>query len=71
MSLDISPDGKTIAFDMLGDIYTLPIDGGKATRITSGLAFDTHPKFSQYIVFMVRTLVCNLHVHDCLIRHRL
>ena len=46
MSLDISPDGKTIAFDMLGDIYTLPIDGGKATRITSGLAFDTHPKFS-------------------------
>ena len=38
MSLDISPDGKTIAFDMLGDIYTLPIDGGKATRITSGLA---------------------------------
>ena len=31
---------------MLGDIYTLPIEGGKAKRITSGLAFDTHPKFS-------------------------
>ena len=46
MSLDISPDGKTIVFDMLGDIYKLPIDGGKATRITSGLAFDAHPKFS-------------------------
>ena len=46
ISLDVSPDGKTIAFDLLGDIYTLPIEGGKATRITSGLAFDTHPKFS-------------------------
>ena len=46
MSLDISPDGKTLAFDLLGDIYTLPIEGGKATRITSGLAFDSHPKFS-------------------------
>ena len=46
MSLDISPNGKTLAFDMLGDIYTLPIEGGKASRITSGLAFDSHPKFS-------------------------
>ena len=46
ISLDVSPDGKTIAFDLLGDIYTLPIEGGKAKRITSGLAFDTHPKFS-------------------------
>ena len=46
MSLDVSPDGKTIAFDLLGDIYKLPIEGGKAKRITRGLAFDTHPKFS-------------------------
>ena len=30
MSLDVSPDGNTIAFDLLGDIYTLPIQGGKA-----------------------------------------
>jgi hypothetical protein len=36
ISLDVSPDGKTIAFDILGDLYTLPIAGGKATRITSG-----------------------------------
>jgi len=33
MSLDVSPDGKTIAFDLLGDIYTLPIEGGAAKRI--------------------------------------
>ncbi len=46
MSLDISPNGETLVFDLLGDIYTLPIEGGKATRITNGLAFDTHPKFS-------------------------
>ncbi|UII28352.1 amidohydrolase family protein [Fulvivirga maritima] len=46
LSLDVSPDGKTIAFDMLGDIYLLPISGGKAEQLTSGLAFDTHPRFS-------------------------
>ncbi|MEL7005842.1 MAG: amidohydrolase, partial [Bacteroidota bacterium] len=46
LSLDVSPDGKTIAFDMLGDIYLLPINGGKAKRLTKGLAFDSQPKFS-------------------------
>ena len=46
LSLDISPDGKTIIFDMLGDIYTIPFGGGTATRITDGMAYDTHPKFS-------------------------
>ncbi len=46
MSLDVSPDGKTIAFDFLGDIFTMPINGGKATQFTSGMAFDSHPKFS-------------------------
>lgn len=46
MSLDVSPDGKTIAFDFLGDIYTMPFAGGKATPFTSGMAFDSHPKFS-------------------------
>ncbi|HEY5822961.1 MAG TPA: amidohydrolase family protein [Cyclobacteriaceae bacterium] len=46
MSLDVSPDGKTIAFDFLGDIYTMPITGGKPTQFTKGMAFDSHPKFS-------------------------
>ena len=36
MSLDISPDGKTIAFDLLNDIYILPADGGMATAIHRG-----------------------------------
>ena len=46
MSLDVSPDGQSIVFDMLGDLYTLPITGGKATRLTSGLAHDFGPRFS-------------------------
>ena len=46
ISVDISPDGNTIAFDMLGDLYQMPITGGEATRITEGLAFDSHPKYS-------------------------
>src|SRR4051794_22405797 len=55
LSLDLSPDGKTIVFDLLGDIYTLPVAGGKAARITSGQAFDGQPKWSpdgQSIVFV-------------------
>ena len=46
MSLDVHPDGNKLLFDLLGDIYELPIQGGKATRITEGLAFDSHPKYS-------------------------
>ena len=46
MSLDVSPDGKTIAFDMLGDIYTMPITGGTATNIASGMAWEIQPRFS-------------------------
>lgn len=46
ISLDVSPDGKTIAFDFLGDIYLMPITGGAAMQFTSGMAFDTHPRFS-------------------------
>lgn len=45
-SLDISPDGTTILFDMMGDLYSISSSGGKATQITRGLAFDQHPKFS-------------------------
>ena len=46
MSLDVSPDGKTIAFDLLGDIYTMPISGGKAASISSGMAWEIQPRFS-------------------------
>jgi hypothetical protein len=46
MSLDVSPDGKSIVFDLLGDIYTVPMTGGSATRITSGSGFDGQPRFA-------------------------
>jgi imidazolonepropionase-like amidohydrolase/Tol biopolymer transport system component len=46
MSLDLSPDGKTIAFDLLGDIYTMPVSGGKAKNISSGLPWEIQPRFS-------------------------
>src|SRR4051794_16144116 len=46
VSLDISPDGKTILFELLGDLYTVPIAGGEAKAITTGLAFDSQPSYS-------------------------
>ena len=55
ISLDVSPDGKSIVFDLLGDLYTMPISGGKATRITSGMSYDVQPRFSpdgKKIVFI-------------------
>jgi Tol biopolymer transport system component/imidazolonepropionase-like amidohydrolase len=45
--IDISPDGKTILFDMLGDLYTVPIQGGKAVSLTEGLAWDYQARYSS------------------------
>ena len=36
MNLDVSPDGREIAFDLLGDIYVMPITGGEARAIATG-----------------------------------
>src|SRR6185295_3835835 len=55
ISLDVSPDGQTIVFDLVGDLYTLPIGGGKATRLTHGQAYDAQPRYSpdgKRIVFI-------------------
>ena len=46
MNLDVAPDGRTIAFDLLGDIYTMPISGGTPARIAEGLAYEHQPRFS-------------------------
>jgi len=46
MNVDVSRDGKLIAFDLLGDIYTMPIAGGTPKRIAEGLAYDHQPRFS-------------------------
>jgi imidazolonepropionase-like amidohydrolase/Tol biopolymer transport system component len=46
MSVDVSPDGKEIVFDLLGDIYTIPVAGGEAKALTHGIAWDMQPRFS-------------------------
>ena len=45
-SLDVSPDGRTIVFDMLGDLFTVAVGGGDAKALTSGIASDFQPRFS-------------------------
>jgi len=46
MNLDVSPDGKEIVFDLLGDIYIMPITGGEAKLLSGGPAFEIQPRFS-------------------------
>lgn len=55
MGVDVSPDGKTVVFDLLGDLYLLPIGGGAARALTSGAAWDMQPRFSpdgKWIAFV-------------------
>src|SRR5712692_545836 len=55
MSLDVAPDGGTILFDLLGDLYEMPILGGQARGLTSGTAFNRQPRYSpdgRHIVFV-------------------
>ena len=46
ISVDVSPNGKTIAFDLLGHIYLMPINGGTAEAITKGTSWNMFPRFS-------------------------
>ncbi|WP_178984291.1 amidohydrolase family protein [Winogradskyella helgolandensis] len=46
MNLDVSPDGKAIVFDLLGDIYIMDSNGGKAKLLREGLPFEIQPRFS-------------------------
>ena len=45
-NLDVSPDGKTLVFDMLGDLYTMPLSGGEAQPLTQGIEWNIQPRFS-------------------------
>lgn len=46
MAVDVSPDGRRIVFDLLGDIYVMPISGGEATLLRGGPAYEVQPRFS-------------------------
>jgi imidazolonepropionase-like amidohydrolase/Tol biopolymer transport system component len=46
LSLDVSPDGKEIVFDLLGDLYTIPIGGGEAHALTADVAWQMQPRYS-------------------------
>lgn len=54
MSVDISPDGRSVVFDMLGDIYRMPANGGKAELLRGGMGWHMQPTYSpdgQYIAY--------------------
>lgn len=42
----ISPDGKSIAFQYKGDIWSVPVSGGQATRLTTMDSYESHPIWS-------------------------
>ena len=46
MNLDVSPDGREIVFDLLGNIYIMPMEGGQAQVIRESLAYEVQPRFS-------------------------
>lgn len=46
MNVSVSPDGKTIVFDLLGDIYQIPIEGGEAKALAKGIAWQMQPVYS-------------------------
>src|SRR3546814_20885018 len=55
-SLAVSPDGRTILFDMLGEIYAVPATGGRAVPIATGIAFEVQPVFSpdgKWIAYVI------------------
>ena len=46
LSLDVSPTGDQLLFELLGDIYGLPVAGGEARPVLTGTAFQSQPRYS-------------------------
>ncbi|HIF06634.1 MAG TPA: hypothetical protein EYQ64_06680 [Gemmatimonadetes bacterium] len=46
VSLDVAPDGGSLVFELLGDVYVLPVEGGRARPVLTGSAFQSQPRFS-------------------------
>lgn len=45
-NVKISPDGQTVAFTYKGDIWTVPVSGGEARRLTTQTSYETSPIWS-------------------------
>ncbi len=55
LSLDVAPDGRSLMLEIAGDLYTLPIEGGEARAVLTGLPFESQPRFSpdgKWIAFL-------------------
>lgn len=57
MSVSVTPDDKTLFFDLLGEIYSVPVSGGEARLITgkTGVAINIQPAVSpdsKHIAFV-------------------
>jgi Tol biopolymer transport system component len=46
ISVDVSPDGLHVAFDLLGHLYEMPVGGGNARRLTEGRSWNLSPRYS-------------------------
>lgn len=46
ISVDVSPDGETILFDLMGHIYEMPVAGGAARALTNGRSWNHLPRYS-------------------------
>ncbi len=51
INVDVSPDGSEVVFDLLGDLYVMPISGADGTggnyprKLTQGVSWDMQPRF--------------------------
>ncbi len=53
--MSVSVHGDTLVFDLLGDLWSIPLAGGTASRLTEGPAWDIQPRFSpdgEWIAFV-------------------
>lgn len=66
MAPSLSPDGQTILFDLLGDIYAVAATGGDAWPVLRGSAFEMQPVWSpdgtRFVFVSDRSGVNNLWV---------
>ncbi|MGD6757139.1 amidohydrolase family protein [Streptomyces sp. BH105] len=57
-SAALAPDGRTLVFDLLNTLWTVPAEGGDATRLIGGALEAVEPDFSpdgRHVVFSAYT----------------